>query len=201
MERLGIFGGTFDPPHNGHLALARAARDTLDLAQVLWAVAADPPHKRGQVHTPAEVRVRMVQAAIAAEPGMALSRVDLDRPGPHYSVDMLGLLARQYPAAELVLLIGGDSLRDLPKWHQPHELIRRCRLGVLQRPDVAVDLDAVEHVLPGLRERLDFIPAPPVPAASQIIRARAAAGEPLGGLVPAGVAELILAEGLYRPIG
>lgn len=198
MERLGIFGGTFDPPHYGHLALARAARDTLGLTCVLWAVAADPPHKRGRVHTPAATRVRLVEAAIAGEPGMALSRVDLDRPGPHYTVDALALLAAAKPEAELVLLIGGDSLRDLPNWHRPLDLIQRCRIGVLQRPEVEVDLAELERALPGVTGRIEFIPAPPVPAASQIIRARAAAGEPLSGLVPAAVAELIAVEGLYR---
>ncbi len=198
MERLGIFGGTFDPPHLGHLALARAARDALALTQVLWAVAADPPHKRGLVRTPAATRVKLVQAAITGEPDMSLSRVDLDRPGPHYSVDTVAILQAAHPGAELIFVIGGDSLRDLPTWHDPHELIRRCRLGVLRRPGAAFDLDALEGAIPGLTERIVFIDAPPVPESSRAIRARVAAGEPLEGLVPAAVAALIAAEGLYR---
>ncbi len=198
MERLGVFGGTFDPPHFGHLALARAARDALALTEVLWAVAADPPHKRGQVRTPAAIRVRLVQAAIAGEPGMRLSRVDLDRPGPHYSVDAVAILATDHPGAELVFVIGGDSLRDLPTWHRPQELIRRCRLGVLRRPGATFDLETLEVAIPGLTQRIDFIDAPPVPESSRAIRARAAAGESLEGLVPAPVAALIADEGLYR---
>ena len=197
MERLGVFGGTFDPPHFGHLALARAARDALVLTEVLWAVAADPPHKRGQVRTPAAIRVRLVQAAIAGEPGMRLSRVDLDRPGPHYSVDAVAILANAHPGAELIFLIGGDSLRDLPTWHQPQDLIRRCRLGVLRRPGAAFDLEALERAIPGLTDRIDFIDAPPVSASSRDIRARAAAGGSLKGLVAPAVGELIAAERLY----
>lgn len=197
MERLGVFGGTFDPPHFGHLALARAARDALALTEVLWAVAADPPHKRGQVRTLAAIRVRLVQAAIAGEPGMRLSRVDLDRPGPHYSVDAVAILANAHPGAELIFLIGGDSLRDLPTWHQPQDLIRRCRLGVLRRPGAAFDLEALERAIPGLTDRIDFIDAPPVSASSRDIRARAAAGGSLKGLVAPAVGELIAAERLY----
>ncbi len=197
MERLGILGGTFDPPHTGHLALARAASDQLSLTRVLWAVAADPPHKQGRVHTAAEVRVRLVQAAIAGEPDMALSRVDLDRPGPHYTVDALALLARQYPATELIFLIGGDSLRDLPLWRRPDELIRLCRLGVLRRPEADFDLTELESVLPGITGRIDFVTAPPVSASSQEIRALAAVGASLVGLVPNRVAALIEAERIY----
>ena len=197
MERLGVFGGTFDPPHCGHLALARAAREALDLDRILWAVAADPPHKRGQVRTPAAWRVKLVEAAIADEPGMALSRIDLDRPGPHYTVDALRLLRDANPDAEWVLLIGGDSFRDLPTWHKPDELIALCRLGVLQRPDVAIDLAELEAAIPGVSATVDFIPAPTVSISSRDLRARAAAGESLVGLVPDAVAAIIAAQHLY----
>lgn len=197
MERLGVFGGTFDPPHCGHLALARAARAALDLDRVLWAVAADPPHKRGQVRTPASWRVMLVEAAIADEPGMTLSRIDLDRPGPHYTVDALRLLRAHHSEAEWVLLIGGDSLRDLPTWHRPDELIRLCRLGVLRRPEVEIDLTALEAVIPGVTAAVDFIAAPTVSISSRDLRARAAAGESLEGLVPQAVAEIVASRHLY----
>lgn len=197
MERLGVFGGTFDPPHCGHLALARAARAALDLDRVLWAVAADPPHKRGQVRTPASWRVMLVEAAIADEPGMALSRIDLDRPGPHYTVDALRLLRAHHSKAELVLLIGGDSLRDLPTWHRPDELIRLCRLGVLRRPEVEIDLTALEAVIPGVTAVVDVIAAPTVSISSRDLRARAAAGQSLEGLVPQAVAEIVASRHLY----
>ncbi len=197
MERLGIFGGTFDPPHCGHLALARAAREALDLDRILWAVAADPPHKRGQVRTPAVWRVSLVEAAIAAEPGMTLSRIDLDRPGPHYTVDALRLLRDQHPDGEWVLLIGGDSLRDLPTWHEPGELIKLCRLGVLRRPDVEIDLATLEAAIPGVSAAVDFIPAPTVSISSRDLRARVAAGESLAGLVPDAVARIIASQHLY----
>jgi nicotinate (nicotinamide) nucleotide adenylyltransferase len=139
LTRLGILGGTFDPPHYGHLILAEMAADGLSLDCVLFVPAADPPHK-GALRASAEHRAALVERAIAGNPRFALSRVDLDRPGPHYTADMLRLLRQEFPAAELVFLIGSDSLRDLPKWSRPGELIRLARLGVMHRPGSAPDL-------------------------------------------------------------
>ncbi len=197
-RRLGLFGGTFDPPHNGHLTLARAARAQLRLDQVLWLVTADPPHKQGQVLTPVAVRLEMVTAMIAAEPAFALSRVDVDRPGPHWAADSVALLARQYPGDQLLYLMGGDSLRDLPRWGRPQALLANCRLGVLRRPGAVIDLASLERALPGITDKVEFVDVPPLDVASHIIRQRVRSGEPIGGLVPDAVAQLIARQRLYQ---
>jgi len=133
-KRVGVFGGTFDPPHNGHLALANAARQQLGLDNVLWVITADPPHKRGHFISPAADRLSLVNAAIAGQPGMVLSRVELDRPGPQWAADTVRLLSEADPETDLVYLMGGDSLRDLPNWGRPDQLLRYASLGVLRRP-------------------------------------------------------------------
>src|SRR5690349_12305263 len=132
--RYGIFGGTFDPPHNGHLALAQAALAQLHLERVLWVVTADPPHKQGRPLSPVADRLALVEAAIAGQPHFVVSRVDIDRPGPHWAADTVALLKQQYPRVDLVYLMGGDSLRDLPTWGRPAELLAKAMLGVLLRP-------------------------------------------------------------------
>jgi nicotinate-nucleotide adenylyltransferase len=196
--RLGILGGTFDPPHNGHLRLAQAAREQLRLDKVLWVLTADPPHKQGQVISPIADRLALVQAALAGEPACELSRVDIDRPGPHWAADTVRLLARQYPGAQLIYLMGGDSLRDLPTWGRPLEFLAHCSLGVLRRPGDAIDLAELERVLPGVSAKVAFVDAPPLDIASNEIRARIRAGEPLADLVPEAVAHIIIERGLYR---
>jgi nicotinate-nucleotide adenylyltransferase len=195
--RLGIFGGTFDPPHWGHLHLAEAASRQLRLDRVLWVLTADPPHKQGQVISAVADRLEMVLAAIAGEPAYELSRLELDRPGPHWAADTVALLAQLYPGAKLVYLMGGDSLHDLPRWVRPQALLAHCSLGVLRRPGDAIDLPALERALPGLAAKVEFVQAPPLTLASHEIRRRAAEGQPLEGVVPEAVARLIRARGLY----
>src|SRR5512136_3268113 len=113
---LGILGGTFDPPHFGHLRMAEAALTQLALERVLFAPAGVQPLKQDHPATAPEHRARMVELAIADEPRFALSRADLDRPGPHYTVDLLAIVQQQYPDAALWLILGEDSLGDLPRW-------------------------------------------------------------------------------------
>ena len=195
--RLGLFGGTFDPPHLGHLALAAAARDQLALHRVLWIVTADPPHKDDSI-SPVEQRLALVAAAIAGQPHFEISRIEIDRPGPHYAADTVTLLAAQRPADDLVYLMGGDSLRDLPTWGRPRELLAHCTLGVLRRPGDHVDLAALEIPLPGLSQCVAFIDMPLLPISASEVRRRVAAGLPIADLVPRAVADLIEALGLYR---
>lgn len=195
--RLGLFGGTFDPPHNGHLDLAKSARTHLNLDKVLWILTADPPHKQGHSISAVEDRLALVLAAIADQPAYELSRIDIDRPGPHYSVDTVILLSQQFPSAELVFLMGGDSLRDLPTWHRPLDLLKHCSLGVLRRPGDSINLSQLEHTLPGLTAKVAFVDAPPLDIASHELRQRVQAGLTLAGLVPAGVEEIIRARQLY----
>jgi nicotinate-nucleotide adenylyltransferase len=196
--RYGVFGGTFDPPHNGHLALAQAALQQLSLHRVLWVVTADPPHKQGWPLSPILDRLDMVLAAIDNLPQFEVSRVDVDRPGPHWAADTVALLKQTQPGVEWVYLMGGDSLRDLPTWGRPRELLANAGLGVLLRPGAEVDLAILEHDLPGISQKVAFVLAPRLAIASHDIRQRVAAGQPIDGLTPPKVAALIQVRGLYR---
>ncbi len=196
--RLGVFGGTFDPPHWGHLRLAEAARTQLNLDIVLWVLTADPPHKKDQDISPVADRLALLLAAIEGEPAYELSRVDIDRPGPHWAVDTVALLGAQYPGDELIYLMGGDSLHDLPTWGRPLEFLSRCSLGVLHRPADAINLSDLERQLPGLTAKVRFVEAPLVEISSHDLRRRIQEGESLAGWVPAAVERVIHERGLYR---
>jgi nicotinate-nucleotide adenylyltransferase len=198
VERIGIFGGTFDPPHLGHLVLAEAAREQLQLDCVLWVVAGQSPLKPQGAATPVDMRLQLVQAAIAGQPSFALSRVDADRPGPHYSVDTAEIIAAQHPGAALYFIMGEDSLRDLPRWHRPADLAARCRLAVFQRPGIDTDLSQLAAAIPALTGRVEFVCAPQIDIAASDLRERARAGLSLRYLVPEAVRALIEQHGLYR---
>ncbi len=199
--RIGVFGGTFDPPHVGHLILAAESAYQLGLDRLLWVLTPDPPHKRGWALTPAATRVALVEAAIRDNPLFELSRVDLDRLGPYYSVDTLRILADQIPGSELVYLVGGDSLRDLPGWYHPEELLERAvSLGVMRRPKDGVDLTALERRLPGITTRIKFITAPLLEISSSQIRQRVSHGQPFRYYLPPAVYQLILTYGLYHEL-
>jgi nicotinate-nucleotide adenylyltransferase len=197
--RIGIFGGTFDPPHLGHLALANQARAQLHLDRLLWMLTPDPPHKQDQSITPLEHRLAMVRLAIADQPGFELSTIEIDRPGPHYALDTVRIVAQHNPEAELVYLMGGDSLHDLPKWHRPADLVAALGcIGVMRRPGDAVDLAALEKLLPGLTAKVRFVDAPLLDIAAHEIRSRIAAGQPFRSFLPAGVYDYIIGHNLYR---
>jgi nicotinate-nucleotide adenylyltransferase len=196
-SRLGILGGTFDPPHLGHLILAECALDALHLDAVLFAPAAEPPHKDGDMITPVEHRLAMVELAIAGNPHFALSRVDLDRPGPHYTVDMLTLLHGEYPAAELYFLMGGDSLHDLLTWRDPAGIIAQAHLGVARRPDSPLDLTDLAVHLPGLVQRVATITAPIIGISATLLRKRIQSGASIRYQVPPEVESYIVEHRLY----
>lgn len=197
--RVGIFGGTFDPPHIGHLILAEEAWFQLKLDVVTIVPAGDPPHKRDRRLSAAASRVRMVEAAIAGNDHFRLSRVDVDRPGPHYTIDMVRLLRDSLPiGSELFFLMGSDSLRDLPNWHLADRLVANCRLVSLARHDVTLDWEYLEAALPGLRQRVIQLDMPELEIASHILQERVRSGQPIRYQVPAAVGAIIMAEGLYR---
>ena len=196
--RLGVLGGTFDPPHYGHLALAEAARVQLRLDRVLFVPAGQPPHKPDRPITPAHHRVAMVEAAIADNPAFALSRVDLDRPGPHYTVEMLALLRREYPDAELFFLMGGDSLAEFPTWRDPAGIVRQARLAVMRRPGREPDLAMLERAIPHVRERLVWLDVPYLDIAASDLRRRVRERLPLRYLVPPSVEDYIREFRLYE---
>ena len=197
--RVGIFGGTFDPPHIGHLILAEEAWFQLKLDVVTIVPAGDPPHKRDRRLSAAASRVRMVEAAIAGHDHFRLSRVDVDRPGPHYTIDMVRLLRDSLPTgSELFFLMGSDSLRDLPNWHLADRLVANCRLVALTRHDVTLDWEYLEAALPGLRQRVIQLDMPELEIASHILQERVRSGQPIRYQAPAAVEAIIMAEGLYR---
>ncbi len=197
--RIGIFGGTFDPPHIGHLILASEALDQLKLDKVMWLVTADPPHKQDQFISPVTDRISLVRAALKGNPSFEISRVEIDRPGPHYALDTVKILKEQYPEAELIYLIGADSLRDLPTWHKPEELIDQIDgLGVMRRHDIELDMRELDARFANLAKKLKFIDTPLVEISSSQIRERAAQGRPYRYFVPYDVYEFIEKRQLYR---
>jgi len=198
-ETIGIYGGTFDPPHLGHLVLAAEALPQFRLTRLLWVLSPEPPHKTDRTLTPLPQRLEMLRRAIADNPDFELSTVEIDRTGPHYMLDTLHLLGNQFPTAELVLLIGADSLRDLPGWHRPQEILSACHsLGVMRRPNTALEIDTLERSLPGLRAKLRFMEAPLLEISSRTIRSRIAKGGPYRYYLPASVYQYIEQEKLYR---
>ena len=199
--RLGIFGGTFDPPHVGHLILAMEAYDQLRLDKVWWVLTPNPPHKIGKPITPTNTRLQMVNASIGEDPAFELSRVDIDRPGPHYMSETVNLLHQQFPEAELVFLMGGDSLHDLPTWHKPKEFIQACdRLGVMHRIGEKINLEQLEKSLPGISPKVEFIEAPILEISSNKIRQLISLGKPYRYYLLPNVYEIIQTGGLYWEI-
>lgn len=196
---IGVFGGTFDPPHIGHLVLASEAQLALGLQRVLWVVTAQPPHKPDVPISPVEIREEMVRTAIAGDPGFEMSRADIDRPGPHFAVDTIRWLDQRHPGTPWAYLIGADSLRDLVTWHRPEALLQSVDvLGVMRRPEVQLDIDALAAQLPGLKEKARFFEAPLIEISAHDIRRRVREGRPYRFLVPPGVAEIIERYRLYR---
>ena len=199
MARFGIFGGTFDPPHFGHLILAAEAHYQLRLDQVWWLLTPQPPHKRTQQVTPLGVRAQLVSAAINHDPAFALSLVEAERPGPHYAVDTLRVLRERYPHDTLIYLMGGDSLAALPTWHQADRFVALAdAIGVMRRPYDRIDWVALEQRLPGLRAKVRIIEAPLLEIAAHELRARIAQKRPYRYYLPQPVVELIETYGLYQ---
>jgi nicotinate-nucleotide adenylyltransferase len=197
--RIGIFGGTFDPPHIAHLILADEASSQIGLERILWVLTPDPPHKHGQPITPLVDRLAMVEAAVENNPTFELSRVEIDRPPPYYALDTVKLLGEQHPGAELIYLMGGDSLRDLPTWHRPREFVETCHaLGVMLRPEVGIDLLALETQLPGVSAKVCMIQTPLIEISASQIRQKVAQGGSFRYYLPQRVYDIIRERGLYR---
>jgi nicotinate-nucleotide adenylyltransferase len=197
QRRIGLLGGTFDPPHIGHLVLAETASHELNLERLLFVPAGDPPHKQTEDKTPVEHRLVMLDKAIDKNNRFDISRVDIDRPGPHYSFDMVRLIGEQYPDAELYFVMGGDSFYDLPTWYRPGELIQLCKLAVMRRPDEPIRTDMHEALLPGLAARVEIIDAPLIGVSSTMLSQRLGQGKSVRYLVPDVVLDYILEHGLY----
>lgn len=137
--RVGILGGTFDPIHAGHLLIAEQAKKQVRLDEVWFVPAKAPPHKMGQNITSIHHRVKMVQLAILDQPYFRLSEIELTRPGPSYTVDTVNQLVQSYPNIEFYLIVGADTVKDLPNWHKIKEIIKQVKIIGVHRPRVTVD--------------------------------------------------------------
>jgi nicotinate-nucleotide adenylyltransferase len=198
--RLGILGGTFDPIHFGHLLAAEEARVTLRLDRVLFAPAGDPPHKQGYAILPVAHRLRMVRLAISDNPAFDISAVDMDRPGPHYTIDTIQLIRNEWGTGidETYFIMGADSLAHLLTWHQPDQLVGLCRLAVVARPGYRADLAELEAALPNISHRLDWVEMPVLGISSSDLQRRVREGRSIRYQVPAAVAEYVTEHNLYR---
>lgn len=198
-----MLGGTFDPIHIGHLIIAQEVVSALHLERLFFLPAGDPPHKRDHTITPAHHRLRMVELAIAGNPDFAVSLVDLERPGPSFTVDTLRLLHEQWgPETAIAFVVGWDMLEDLLTWRDPAGVVRQVdTLVAVHRPGYYLDpayLARLEEVVPGLQQRLKPLEAPQIAISSSDVRERVAQHRPIRYQVPDAVAAYILAHGLYR---
>jgi nicotinate-nucleotide adenylyltransferase len=198
MQRIGILGGTFDPPHVGHLILAEYSAEALELDHLFFVPAADPPHKQGETKTPVYHRLAMLQCAIADNARFSLSRIDVDRPGPHYSLDMVRIVRDEFPQSDIYFVMGGDSFRDLPTWHNPQALIALCTIVVMRRPYDHIRPDMHEAILPRLATRVILIDAPLLEISSTDIGERLRQGRSVRYLVPDTVLTYINENNLYQ---
>jgi nicotinate-nucleotide adenylyltransferase len=198
--RIGLLGGTFDPPHIGHLWLAALAADELELERVLFVLASQPPHKRDEVLTGAEDRAAMTRLAIADEPRFELSRIELERPGVSYTVDTVSqLLDSGLAGDDLILIMAADTLAEIGSWREPERLLSLVRWAVGPRPgSPGPDRDELRTRFGPEAGRITFLAGPALEVSSTEIRDRVAAGRTIRYLVPRAVEELILERRLYR---
>lgn len=198
--RLGVLGGTFNPPHLAHLLCASEAADQLGLERVLLVPANEPPHKEVLDDPGAAVRAGLCDAAVAGDERLAVSRIELERGGRSYTVDTLRALRDAHPGTELWFIVGGDMAMSLPTWREPGEILGLARLAVAERSG-AVRRDIADRLraeLPGAQERIDFFAMPRVDVSSSEVRRRVGEGRSVRYLVPDAVAAQVGELGLYR---
>ena len=198
--RVGLLGGTFNPPHIGHLVCAQEAWAQLGLDRVLLVPVFSPPHKEPDGDPGVDVRVALCEAAVAGDARLGVSRAEADVPGRSYTVDTLNRLHDARPEDQLTFIIGGDMAASLPQWREPQAILELCTIGAAARDGVGREevLERLERELPGASSRIRFFDMPRIDISSTLIRRRVAAGEPVRYLVPDAVAATIEREGLYR---
>ena len=199
-HRIGVLGGTFDPPHIGHLWLATLAADELGLDRVLFVPAAQPPHKRGRRMTAAAHRLLMARLAIATDPLFELSGIEMERPGPSYTVDSMEELQRIYgERVRLFLVMAVDSLTQIDTWREPQRILAMAEWAVGPRPGSAAPAaEWLRDRFGGAASRIHLLNGPGLAVSATQIRERVAADRTIRYLVPRAVEELILDQGLYR---
>lgn len=195
--RIGVLGGTFDPVHNGHLHVANALREALDLERILWVPAGQPPHKTGQIVSSDRDRLAMLDLALSGSAVDQINTTDIDRSGPSYTADTLEILAECLAPARLFFLMGEDSLRDLPTWHDPERLLRAAELAVAARPGVDADLASIAREIPSVQSRIHLVPTKEIAISSSEIRRRVGEHQSIHELVPPPVEAYIRDHGLY----
>jgi nicotinate-nucleotide adenylyltransferase len=196
-RRVGVMGGSFNPIHNGHLVTADEARHTFALDRVVFVPAGQPWQKDASDIAPAEDRYLMCVIATSADPTFSVSRIEIDRPGPTYTIETLRALKDEQPDAELYFITGADAILQILTWKEPEAILREARFIAATRP--GYDLDRLEKELPeGLEDRVVIMEIPALAISSTDVRIRAREGRPIRYLVPAGVAEYIEKNGLYR---
>ena len=198
MASLGILGGSFNPPHNGHIALARAAIECLGLDHVLLVPCGVPPHKTLSQDPGAELRFEMCQAACEGQPGISASRVEVDREGRSYTVDTLSHVLEAEPDTDVTLLLGADMALSLPSWQDPEKIVAMARIAWAGRS--GAEREAVDQVVASLGSGrpVQSIAMDRVDVSSTMIRERVSAGESIHDLVPDAVEQLIIRDHLYR---
>ena len=197
-RRLGVMGGTFDPIHHGHLVAASEVQAWFDLDEVVFVPTGQPYQKSHRSVSPAEHRYLMTVIATASNPRFTVSRVDIDRPGPTYTVDTLTDLAAQHPDTDLYFITGADALADILGWRSAHEMFRLAHFVGCTRPGYLMDRSVLEG-MPG--DRVTVVEIPALAISSSDCRERTARGEPVWYLVPDGVVQYISKHDLYRPTG
>lgn len=197
--KLGVLGGTFDPPHNGHLQIAKTVLQELGLDRMIFMVAGSPQLKRNPVITPAEHRLAMTELAVSKEELFEVSSLEVRREGATHTAQTLAEMDELGGGKdELFFVIGMDNLAGLYAWHQPEEIIQRCTLVVVPRPSAGkIDTDKLEKDIPGITRRLVILDKPLIDISASDIRRKASKGEDISCLVPPSVAEYIKAHRLY----
>ena len=197
MARIGLLGGTFNPPHIGHLVCADQAIAQLELDRVLLVPVHEPPHKGVEADPGVEHRVELCARAAAGDERLAVSRVDADVPGPSFTVDTLRRLHERSPGDQLTFIVGGDMALSLPTWREPEAILELAEFGVAEREGVR-RADIAERLSGLSTERVRFFDMPRLDVSSSLIRRLVATGRPIRYLVPDGVADYIKTAGLYR---
>ena len=199
--RVGVLGGTFDPPHLGHLILAQEACQALSLAQVLFVPAGEPWRKAGRELSPREQRLAMMGKAVSGNPAFAVSTAEVDRPGRSYTAETMAELRRQFGAeTELFFIMGADSLADFPHWHDPLRILELARLAVAERSPLgneALEEALSEELAEALRERVVWLSMPLIAISASAVRERVRQGLPIRYWVPEAVEEHIRSHRLY----
>ncbi len=190
MPRIGILGGTFDPPHNGHLALAGAAISELDLSKVIFIPSRIPPHKPAEDISSEQDRLAMLKLAVDIDSRFEISEIELNRGGPSFTIDTLTHLKSENPGEELFFIIGSDNVSEMESWHKPNRILELVRVAAAVRPGYSIRGKFADKV-----ESFDM---PPLNISSTAVRARVKSGESISGLVPAPVEDYIRSKGLYK---